>query len=360
MNNRGSSFTLGQQHNPNTHMTQPTTFIGIDIAAESFTASVSIPSRSVLTTYDLFSNTGEGCEAFIAWLLSLAVTAQHSVVCMEATGVYSERLSYFLHHNGWRVTVEAPNKVKRAFPTAGSKNDALDSQHIAEYAQRFCDELKPWKPNDTIIEEVKVLLTAREQFTTQKTATINALKAVRYKVVDTTQVQTLYQTIIFQLKEQIKAIDKELKRLFRDHPSIGQMVAMVASAPSVGMLLASHLAVLTNGFTRSLDYRQLASYAGICPHEHTSGTSVHRRPRSAGFGPPRLRKLLYLASLSLRTHNKDFKHYFFRKVAEGKSKKLVLNNIANKLLKILCAMINSRQPYIKNFKSVNPKLLLGS
>ncbi len=77
-------------------------------------------------------------------------------------------------------------------------------------------------------------------------------------------------------------------------------------------------------------------------------------PTSRHYGPPTLRKLLYLAACSVRTHKKQFQQYFFRKLAEGKHKKLVLNNIQNKILKIACAVVRSQQPYIANYVSVNP------
>jgi hypothetical protein len=44
------------------------------------------------------------------------------------------------------------------------------------------------------------------------------------------------------------------------------------------------------------------------------------------------------------------------KRAEGKPKMLVLNNIANKLLRVLCEMIKNRQPYIEDHISVHPRL----
>jgi hypothetical protein len=74
-------------------------------------------------------------------------------------------------------------------------------------------------------------------------------------------------------------------------------------------------------------------------------------------GPAKLRKLLYLAALSVRTHNINFKKYFLRKVAEGKNKRLVLNNIENKLLKIVFAVVSSGVAYTENYKSINPTLL---
>ena len=123
------------------------------------------------------------------------------------------------------------------------------------------------------------------------------------------------------------------------------------------MLLATSLAVTTNGFLRTSNHKRIASYAGISPIEHTSGSSVYRKPRSRCFGPPRLRKLLYLAAMSVATHNPEFRRYYLRKVAEGKPKKLVLNNISNKLLKVVCALVRTESEYIPNYKSVNPMLL---
>jgi len=70
-----------------------------------------------------------------------------------------------------------------------------------------------------------------------------------------------------------------------------------------------------------------------------------------------VRKLLHLAARSVRTHEERFKKYFHRKRAEGKPKMLVLNNIANKLLRMLCGMIKNKQPYIEDYQSVHPGLL---
>jgi transposase len=64
-----------------------------------------------------------------------------------------------------------------------------------------------------------------------------------------------------------------------------------------------------------------------------------------------------LAAMSVATHNVEFRRYYLRKVAEGKPKRLVLNNIANKLLKVVCALVQSESVYIPNYKSVNPMLL---
>ena len=136
---------------------------------------------------------------------------------------------------------------------------------------------------------------------------------------------------------------------------MAQMVGLLTSAPG-GELLAAHLLVLSEGFTKEVRYRSLAAYLGLCPNERRSGKS-RKRPRSRGYGPSMVRELLHLAARSVRTHDEGFRRYFHRKCGEGKAKRLVLNNIANKLLRILCGMMRDKQPYIERYQSVHPRLL---
>jgi transposase len=281
----------------------------------------------------------------------------NTVFCLEATGVYVEPLSYFLVAKGYPVAIEAPHKTKRAFYPLGQKTDPLDSRQIAEYAHRFFDQLPFWKPSEAIVEQIRVLLTAREQFTEQRTANQNALQAIRRKVVKTPPAEKAFEATIDHLQQQIKQIDKEIKDRISGHPTFGPAVALLTTIPGVATLLAAHMLTLSDGFTKPLNARHIASHLGICPLAFESGTSVKKKPKSRRGGPPRLRKLLYLAAMSLRTHQPQFKQYYFRKLEQGKVGKLVLNNIENRLLKIMCAVLRTRTPYIVGYKSVNPMFL---
>ena len=165
------------------------------------------------------------------------------------------------------------------------------------------------------------------------------------------------EAIDFYSKILTQTDDSEIKKLIDKDDSFKQKVSLAKSVPGVGLLLAANLLVLTNGFTENLNHKKVAAYSGICPYEQQSGTSLNKRPRSKRCGPGKLRKLLYLASLSVRTHNTNFKKYFLRKVAEGKNKRVVINNISNKLLKIIFAVVSSGIRYNDNYKSINPGLL---
>lgn len=338
-------------------MNHPQYFIGIDIASTSFTSAVLTAPGQLTLAATSFENSPDGFRMFHQWLSNHAITPENSAVCMEATGVYGEALCYFLAAQGYRLAVEPPLKVKRAFKQAGHKTDAVDSVQIAEYAHRFFDELNFWMPKNTILEQIKVLLAAREQFSTQLVANTMALKTLQRKHIQTPRANQAYQVTIEHLQEQIHDIDQEIKRLIDEDPMFRHLVALMISIPGVGMLLASNLLVLTQGFINPVSAKQLAAHAGICPYQHLSGSSVYKRPRSRRYGPSMLRKLLYLSALSLRTHNLEFQKYFLRKVTEGKSKRLVINNISNKLLKIICAVVSSKTQFIPCYRSVNPALL---
>lgn len=196
-----------------------------------------------------------------------------------------------------------------------------------------------------------MLLTTRQHFSVQLTGHKNALHAVNRKKVSSDFARQVHGSMIEQLDKSIKAIDKEIRRLIESDPTFKQTLLLLLSVPGIGLQLAAHLLI---AMQNTLDPRVLAAFIGISPIKHESGASVYAPPTSRHYGPPVLRKLLYLAACSVRTHKKQFQHYFFRKVAEGKHKKLVLNNIQNKILKIACAVVRSQQPYISNYAPVNP------
>ena len=338
-------------------MKKPKYYVGVDMSSKSFTAAVGKEPWEIVVAAKEFSNDPEGFTELLKWLEHHGVHADNMVLCMESTGVYGERLAYFLSAKQYPIAIEAPLKVKRAFMPQGHKNDRVDSQQIAEYSYRFYDELKFWQPREEILEQIKVLLTTREQFAVQITAHKNALKAVKRKVVVTPLAEELHQKSIQRIRKNLQEIDAEIQRLIDQDPHYGQMIRLLMSVPGVGLLLAANiLLIMENTPNDPVNPKQLAAYIGICPYEHRSGSSIYKPDSSSHYGPPKVRKLLYLASLSVRTHQQQFKKYFLRKVAEGKPKKLVLNNIANKLVKIMCAVVKTQTPYIPDYRSIHPSL----
>lgn len=327
-----------------------TTFIGIDIGSNNFVAT--IKNAKTLITQE-FSNTLDGFKLFDSWLKSNKVRPSTSIFVMETTGVYCDKLCDYLYSNGYDICVENAFKVKRAFDLSPKKSDIVDSKRIAEYAMRFIDQLKLWKPQCQILDEIQTLLSLREQFVTHNTANKNILKSINHKTTKNHFAVEYLEVTIDELKQKIKDIEVQIKSLLSSNESLKTKYLNLISIPGVSLLLASELLVLTDGFTKNINHKQISSYLGICPHQNSSGT-ISKKPRSAGYGHSRIRKLVYLASCSVRTHNYDFKKYFERKLLEGKNPRILLNNIANKLIKLICGVISSGKSFIPNYKSLSP------
>ncbi len=338
-------------------MVKNTFFIGLDIACDDFVASIYQSPETPLITKEAIENNPDGFSMLVNWLKEHNIHNANSIICMEATGVYSEAIAYYLSAKDFKVSVEPPLKVKRAFDPVGHKTDAVDSRQIAEYAYRYADELRFWQPREEVVEKIRQLLSARERFSKQSVIIQNAMAAYEKHVIKVSLIEKADQQTLKEVKKHIAEIDKELDKIIRQNPTISQMSNQLDGIPGVGLLLAASLIAMTDSFSNIADYRPLAAFVGICPYQHKSGKSIYRQPHMRIFGPSYVRKLLMLAARSAATHNEPFKKYYLRKQAEGKAKQLVLNNIANKLLKIACAMIKNNTPYINNYRSVNPLCL---
>ncbi len=57
-----------------------------------------------------------------------------------------------------------------------------------------------------------------------------------------------------------------------------------------------------------------------------------------------------MCAISSLKVNKEFKAYYDRKKGDGKHSMLALNNVKNKILARVFAVINREQPYIDNYK----------
>lgn len=332
--------------------------IGIDISSKDFAVSISTEPGIALYGPKEFANNLEGFNKLKAWLKQLKVSPKDAIIVMEATGVYGERLCYFLNKHKYTIAVEQPLKVKRAFKTDGHKTDAVDSLQIAEYTLRFYDELNIWEPRNDIVEKMQAIITTRELLLKHKTASINSLKALENKAVKTSVAMKALRDSIKMLARKINALEKEMDNLIDLNPRVRQTASNLKTIKGVSNLLAANMFVVTNGFTSEKHHKQLASYLKIAPLQYQSGSSVYKKPRKPKYGPSIMRKLLFLSALSAAQHDTAFKKYNQRKLAEGKEKMLIYNNIENKLIKLMCAMIRDQKPFIENYHSINPNFLI--
>ena len=91
--------------------------------------------------------------------------------------------------------------------------------------------------------------------------------------------------------------------------------------------------------------------------DYTFGiSSVKGRSRISKMGNPKLRNLLFMCSFNACKYNKACKALFDRIVAKGKSKKLALIAVCNKLLKQAFAIVKNGIPYDNEYRGTLVKI----
>jgi len=329
--------------------------IGIDVSQDSFDAAAFTSTAEPPLGLGDFPNDSAGIIRFQERLKSESITTTNAIFCIEATGAYSELLCYQLHTLGYQVCLEAPLKVKRAFAIKAHKTDPIDAMKIAEYAFRFCDRMIRWNPNPSLINHLDSWLVLREQLVKQQTAMTNFNQAINKKVDSAPEVIQMGQKVVEYLKQCLEQIENHINALIQKDALLAHQVESLDAIPGFGKLTAVNLVVLMRKHPQLTEYTKAAAYIGICPYKWESGTSIRKPAHISHLGPPRIRKLLHLCARSVCTHKEPYKTYYLRKLQQGKTKKLIINNVANKLLRVACALMNSNKPYIENYVSIHPK-----
>jgi len=313
-------------------------YFGLDISHLFFDVTDS------LGNYYQFKNSISGFKKFV----KLLDVNSHCV--MEATGYYHYQLAYYLQEQGVKVSVENPLSVKRFIQMKLSKikTDKSDSKLICEYAKQV--ELKLWKGNSKHQLECLQMIRLLSTYTKQSTMLKNKIHGETVLGIPSKSVVRSLKRILKELQKDMKTIEDKLLFLVKEVHQ--KLLTDLKSIPGIGPKTSLMLVVLTDGFDRFTSGSELCSYAGLTPLIRQSGSSVKGRPRISKIGNQKLRNLLFMCSFNACKYNHACKAIYDRIVAKGKSKKLTLIAVCNKLLKQAFAIAKSGLTYDNNYRSV--------
>ena len=319
------------------------TYIGIDVSKDSFVAAY--PEKSGFTT-KTFKNTSSGVHLFIQSLPAEC----HCV--MEATGNYSMLLLYLLQQANVAVSMENPQKIKhfaRAMLST-TKTDEIDAKLIAMYGEKM--EPSPYKiPSETIIllkQKRTVLRQLKKQLTMMKN--LQHSLSILPKQDSTAKVAT-EQTIKF-LNKQISKLEDEITHL--SNKEFKRQMDLLTSIKGIGENIASALIMATGGFTYFSSAKQISRFLGLCPTYQQSGTSVNFKGHINRNGDAHLRSQLYVIAFSSIRFNAACRETYERLRARGKSGKVAIIAVANKLIRQAFAVVTNNRPYVDGYVSALP------
>ena len=290
-----------------------------------------------------FPNTPEGHRAVVRYL---ARKGRRVRVCLESTGVYGLDVALLLHQRpGVEVMVANPRAV-RHFAQAlieRSKTDSLDARVLLEFAARM--PFQPWRPPSPTVRHLCALARRIEAVTDLCAAERNRLHAASAAAALPAAIrQEIRRSIAFQSRALARLTRQALALIARD-PLLQERFGSLDSVPGIGATSAIALLAELSLLSPDLDVRQWVASAGLDPREHSSGSSVHKKPRISKAGNRHLRRALYMPALVAVRYDPHLGSFYQHLLGKGKAKMQALVAVMRKLLHAIFGMWKHQQAY---------------
>jgi len=315
-----------------------TAFVGIDVSKATLDACLLGPDGRVKEA--TFANDPAGHAALIAWADRHAAGLP-AHFCLEATGPYSELPACALAEAGRLVSVANPARVKAhaAASGQGNKTDPADARAIAQFAR---DRRPPtWRPPSPEVRELQGLVRRREDLREMAAREKGRLdspaltRAARKSIERATKF----------LGREADRVQAQADALIAASPALRANRDLLVSIPGVGAQTASTVLAELPAVDRLPSAQSAAAAAGLAPREFRSGVSVRKRTRLSKAGNARLRKALYLPTLTAVRFNPLLKGFFERLVKAGKPKMAAVGACMRKLVMLCYGVLKNRAPF---------------
>ncbi|WP_020605069.1 IS110 family transposase [Spirosoma spitsbergense] len=326
-----------------------THFIGIDVSKD--TLDFAVVATNKILFHQQVSNDKKGITQFLKELRKQTkAKLVDCLFCLEFTGIYNNPLLNTLHSQT-SIWVERAAHIKDSLGLCRGKTDKLDSKRIALFAYKNREDARLWSPPRQVISQL-------DRLTAQRARLTKAIKLLKTPLSNTegflskddrkSNQQACCQSLI-ALKADLKATDKSIAEVVENDPELKHLFERMTSIKGISQTTAVEVIITTNEFKSITDPKKYAFYAGVVPFEHSSGQRKGK-PKVSQMANKKVKSLLHLAALSAIQHCSELKAYYERKVAEGKNKMLVINNVRNKLVLRIFACVRDDRNYDEKYK----------
>jgi len=291
-------------------------YAGLDIAKASL--QLHLQSKS----FDL-ANAAEGHAQLIK---RLAASPSVHVIC-EATGGYERAVVAALQAAQIPVSVINPARVRQFARAAGelAKTDPIDAAMLTAFGQAFTPEPTPPRPATEI--KLAALVTRRVQLLELRVA-----EAQRADTCADLELRKLFTPWLAQMQKQIAKVEALIEALLKIQAPLADRVQRLDNIMGVGRLTAV-MVLATLPELGTLNRRQAAALAGLCPYNRDSGQWAGKRCISGGRAE--VRRALYMAALSASRSNHLLKPFYDRLITAGKPAKVALTAVMRKLIVLM-------------------------
>ena len=299
-------------------------FVGIDVSKDKF---------DVASEPSCLAGTWSSDPAGIRRLVKALRTVGPELIVLESTGSYHRALVNALDAAELPVAVINPRQTRDFAKADGllAKTDGIDAAALAKYAARMRPPRRILP--DATQQHLQALVARRDDLVAMTAAEKNRRENAP------AWLRRDLDKHIRWLKREVATLEAKIRSVTQADARRRDDDELMTSVPGVGAVTAFTLAGCLPELGR-LDRKQIAALVGVAPFNCDSGR--HEGTRRGWGGRARVRRPLYMAALSARTHNPVIRELYDRLVARGKPGKVALVACMHKLLTILNAMLKNR------------------
>lgn len=313
---------------------------GIDVGYKSL--FVVVAKSTTVGKAREFDNQASGHQAVIKALRKARVDR----ICLEATGLYHLDLAVALVEAGFELMVVNPKAAKR-FAEAmleRHKSDPIDATLLSEFAQRM--PFKPWqRPSDQSLmiracaRRLAALNKGRTEAKNQRHAAVQTQRTPDFVLEDIDQ-------SIGQFDEQIHRLRARTLVLIENDEPLSDVLRLLVSVKGIAQNSAIQLMGELLVLPEDMNAKQWVAMAGLDPRHHTSGSSVHKKPRLSKAGNRYLRMALYMPALSASRNDRHVRAYYHHLIEDRGLKKIqAVCAVMRKLLHAIHGMLRTHQVF---------------
>jgi transposase len=344
--------------------------VGVDTHARNHVYAIIAASTGELVDTRDFPTSSAGINRAIAWVARRTGADLAVLWVIEGAASYGAILAGAVAAKGYRV-VEAARMDARAHHGVG-KSDKLDSQRIARAVLPLEEkQLRRPRLDEGIRAALRVLVSARDAMTGERTRAVNALTALvrvhelgldarkalsavqiaevsRWRERDEELALSVARAEAVRLAKRIGELDKELAE---NNKQITELVKVSEAAPLLdvkgfGAVTAATCLTVWSHQGRVHSEAAYAALAGVNPIPASSGNTVRHRLNRGGDRS--LNRALHMVAITRMTHDEETRKYVSKRESEGLSTKEIRRCIKRYLARRVYRIFNAQHEVPSN------------
>jgi len=313
--------------------------IGIDVSKDTLDVAI-LSSEAKAKTFQV-SNGPAGFSKLILQLKKFGASESWRIT-LEATSAYHRAVVMAMLDIGVKVLVLNPKQARDLARGLGvlRKNDKTDAHVLALCARMAWREPEPIAQGvgfqlQEISRRIEVLSVQRS----------GEMKRLRKPGLSTLIKESCHRQISL-LDDEIALMERAWLETLEESQELKRAYQNIRTVPGCGKATSRKVVSELLAVLRDRTTAQCVAYAGLAPHEQTSGTSIRRKSQTFSTGNKFLRTALYMGAISSIRNDPISKAMYTRLVEAGKPKKVAIVAVMAKLMRRIAAVVKRGTPWV--------------